>query len=104
MSDELIPGLLGEAMPMSPKEADAWGSVDALVIHPVRDAGSWAGVGWKGCKKIKSGIIKVNQDQKAHTGIGRYSRIDNFTYSMSSHGMKTWALGNSTHQRVGDRG
>ena len=56
--------MLAAAKPMGPAEAEGWGTGDGLAIHPARDVGRAAGVGWNGYKHIEESQIYSNSNFK----------------------------------------
>lgn len=59
--------MLAAVKPRGPAEAEGWGTGDGLAIHPARDVGRAAGVGWNGYKHIDQTQIQKFKLQNSLT-------------------------------------
>lgn len=57
--------MLGAVSPIGPAEATGWGTGVGLAIHPAREVGRAAGVGWKGCKYMYMKLKDIHTPETA---------------------------------------
>ena len=60
----VLPALLAALRPIGPAEADGCGIGDGFAIHPAKEVGRAAGVGWNGYKHTKWTSIQTPEAKK----------------------------------------